>query len=78
MNEKEIASRLEAEFVGTDWDIVDWTVTDEKIAVCAENETLDQVRFTLTVTDVEFEPGPPSRDDFEPDRIEPGEGESPW
>jgi len=76
MTPEEVAENLIFELPG--WDIVEVSQHDQSVVVTCENEYGDGMVFRVAITDLSFEPGPPRKEDFEPDRIEPGEGESPW
>jgi hypothetical protein len=77
MTPQEIAEKIDVELTG--WDIVEVRPGTNPIAlVICENEYGDELSFYIRIERVEFKPGPPRKEDFEPDRIEPGEGESPW
>ena len=76
MTPEEVAENLIFELPS--WDIVEVSQHDQSVVVTCENEYGDGMVFRVAITDLSFEPGPPRKEDFEPDRIEPGEGESPW
>jgi hypothetical protein len=71
VNENEVAERLEFDLPG--WDIIDLNRFDSYVVLTCENDSGDSMAVRLAVADVSFEPGPPTREDFLPDRIEPGD-----
>lgn len=52
------------------WDVVDVDTSEGVLHVTAENDMGDVVTFDLTVSNVTSVAGPPSKEDFEPDRRE--------
>lgn len=73
---KSLAQRIEVELatpIHDRWDVVDSEAEDGVIHVCAENDDGDTVTFDLRVENVNYEIGPPRKEDFEPDREEPGD-----
>jgi hypothetical protein len=75
---QEIIDNIEVDLVPREWDVIEVDPQEGRMVITAESEYGDTMVFALVIGDVEFVPGPPSKEDFEPDRIEPGEGESPW
>ena len=73
-----IAKRLDIDVkhsIVDQWEVVDFATEDDQIRVWAEEaETGDEVSFLITVSRVEFSPGPPRPEDFAPDRLEPEDG----
>jgi hypothetical protein len=73
----EIAKHLEPSLYG--WDVIEATADRSYLTITCESDigNGDTMVFRLHVTDVEFVPGPPTREDFLPDRIEPGDDDVP-
>lgn len=72
-----IAQRLDVDFrpnPSDQWRVTDFVVIDDTVTIWGENDDGDEVEFLLLVSKVNFSPGPPRKEDLEPDRREPGDG----
>jgi hypothetical protein len=72
-----IAKRLDVDFrpdPSAQWHVTDFQVLDDTVTIWGENDDGDEIEFMLLVSNVQFMPGPPTREDFESDREEPGDG----